>query len=271
MTKDFALGSLDGGLQQPIQIHTWDVTYLDDDGKPDNLFCLHPYYSSKELGMFFPEELKLMVAEVTKSKGTYNKEDKWTGGSPYERTFQHRNTIIVLYDLAEDTPWKHIDYYFPKSLSRREEDESGWIFAQGGQTYIAVRPFKPGEWREEDHCFRYRSPHLKNGVVTTVFPATDFASWDEFKEKIRSTRIDLSKLDSHVEATYTTLAGDRMRFRFPDTRILNGKKIDLSGTPLFDSPYLQGNDGILKIHHGGEERVIDFNKDRITIGHEGQD
>ncbi|MCG8603629.1 hypothetical protein MJD09_01335, partial [bacterium] len=193
MTKNFSLGCLDGGLQQPIQIHTWSVTYLYDGDKVDNLFALHPYYSDIELGMFFPEKLKVMVAEVVKSKGTYDKKDKWTGGSPYERTFQHQNSIIALYDLAENTPYKHIDYYFPKSLSKRESDDSGWIFAQGGSAYIAVRPFKSGDWSEEKFCHRLRSPHLRNGLITEVADASEFAGWEAFKSKILKSSLDLSQ------------------------------------------------------------------------------
>lgn len=264
MTKNFSLGCLDGGLQQPIQIHTWDVTYLYDAGTADNLFALHPYYSDMELGMFFPEKLKVMVSEVVKSKGTYNKEDKWTGGSPYERTFQHKNAIIVLYDLAEDTPYKHIDYYFPKSLSKREIDASGWIFCQGGSAYIAVRPFKPGFWREEATCNRFRSPHLKNGLITEVADSADFSNWEEFKNKMRQRSLDLSQLDSDMSVTYVTASGDKMAFRFPDQRVLNDKKVDLSATPLFASPYLNGNDQVLRMSHGSEELIVDFKNDTIT-------
>lgn len=264
MTEHFSLGCLDGGLQQPIQIHTWSVTYLHDDGRADNLFSLHPYYSDIELGMFFPEKLKVMVSEVVKSKGTYNKEGKWTGGSPYERTFQHENSIIVLYDLAEETPYKHIDYYFPKSLSTREIDDSGWIFARGGSAYIAVRPFKPGHWHEEASCHRLRSPHLRNGLVTEVADPSDFSSWEDFKHKIRQTRLDLSQLDAKVEVTYVTSSGDRMAFRFPDHRVLNGERLELSATPLFASPYLSGNDQVLRIQHGGEELILNFKNDTVT-------
>jgi hypothetical protein len=258
MTRNYALGSLDGGLQQPIQIHTWSVTYRLADGRVDNLFALHPYYSARELGMFFPEKLKVMVSEVVKSKGTYDKEDKWTGGSPFERTFQHRNTLIALYDLAPDTPYRHIDYYFPKSLSRREEDVSGWIFAQGGQAYIAVYPVMPGEWREEESCFRLRSPFLRNGLIVEVAQASEYDGWDAFKRRIRSNAIDASRLASAAEVGYITSSGDRMRFRFPDWRVLNGERVDLAATPLFDGPYMQGNDRVLRIRHGADEIILDF-------------
>ena len=263
LSKNFSLGCLDGGLQQPIQIHTWGITYLyDNNRKFDEFFTLHPYYSAKELGMFFPEKLKIMVSEVVKSKGTYNKEDKWTGGSPFERTFQHNNAIIILYDLENNTPYKHIDYYFPKSLTKREE-EDGWIFARGGNTYIAVKPFKDGSWKEEQTCFRFTSPHLNNGLVAEAFEASHFQSWQKFKEKMKSTKLDLTNLDSDVEAEYLTASGDQMKFRFPDNRYLNGKKINLSTTPLFESRYLQGNNGVLKIQYGKEQFIIDFNKNEI--------
>ncbi|MDQ7054693.1 MAG: hypothetical protein Q9P14_18060 [candidate division KSB1 bacterium] len=270
MSRHFSLGSVDGGLQQPIQLHTWDVTYLLDDGRSDQLFSLHPYYSAMELAMFFPEPVKMLVEDIVKSKTTYSSEDKWTGGSPYERTFQHQNTLIVLYDLAPDTPYRHIDYYFPKTLSRREVDSSGWIFAQGGKTLIAVRPFRPGQWREEETAFRFRSPHLKNGHVTVAFEAEAFSNWDAFKAAIRATRLDLSALDSRCEVSYITLDGDTLRFRFPDQRRLNGRAVDLSQTPLFDSPYLQGNDGVLRIMHGGETLILDFNKPEIHYEKAGE-
>lgn len=55
MTADYAPGSIEGGIAQPSQQHTWDPTYVSD--KPNNtLFTLHPFYSGKELAMFFPLE-----------------------------------------------------------------------------------------------------------------------------------------------------------------------------------------------------------------------
>ncbi len=270
MSMHFSLGSVDGGLQQPIQLHTWDVTYLLDEGRCDNLFSLHPYFSARELAMFFPEPVKILVQDIIKSKTTYSQEDKWTGGSPYERTYQHQNTIIVLYALAPNTPYRHMDYYFPKTLSRREVDSSGWIFAQGGKTFIAVRPFQPGHWREEKTAFRFRSPHLKNGHVTVAFEADAFSSWKAFKTVIRGTHLDLSALESRTEVRYITLDGDTLRFRFPDQRWLNGRTVDLSETPLFDGPYLQGDSGVLRIMHGGETLILDFNKPEIRYEKAGE-
>ena len=267
MSKSFSIGSEDGGIQQPIQQHTWGLTYLyDKDSKFDEIFSIHPYYSETELAMFFPEKAKTLVTRVIGgNKGTYNKAWKWTGCSPYERTFQYNNTLIVLYDLDSKTHYKHIDYHFPKDLKKRITDkESGWIFTQGGDnTYMAIKPFKPGVWSEDETCFRFRSPHLKNGLIATAFEASDFKSWDDFVAKMKATKLDISKLNSDVEASYTTTDGTNLKFQYPDKRFINGKEYSMKNMPLFKGPFLNGNDGVLHMQHGNNELTLDFNKIEI--------
>jgi hypothetical protein len=92
MTKDYCIGSLQGGILQPIQQHTWDITFSNG----ATVFSVHPYFSEYELGMFFPEEIKTMLEPlVLASKPTYSRPDKWTSSSPYERIFQYRGSLIA--------------------------------------------------------------------------------------------------------------------------------------------------------------------------------
>ena len=267
MSKDFSIGSEDGGIQQPIQQHTWGITYLYDKGSRFNeIFTIHPYYSAKELGMFFPEKAKTLVTRVIGgNKGTYNKPWKWSGCSPYERTFQYKNTLIVLYDLDPKTHYKHIDYHFPKDLKKRITDkESGWIFTQGGDnTYMAIKPFKPGVWSEDETCFRFRSPHLKNGLIATAFEASDFKNWDDFAAKIKATKLDISGLNKDVDVTYTTIDNTVIKFQYPDKYFVNGKSVSHKDMPLFKGTYLNGNDGVLHMQHGNKELTLDFNKNEV--------
>jgi hypothetical protein len=267
MSKTFSIGSEDGGIQQPIQQHTWGLTYLYDKGsKFDEIFSIHPYYSETELAMFFPEKAKTLVTRVIGgNKGTYNKAWKWTGCSPYERTFQYKNTLIVLYDLDPKTHYKHIDYHFPKDLAKRIIDkDTGWILCEGNDgTYMAIKPFKPGVWSEDETCFRFRSPHLKNGLVATAFEASAFKSWDDFVAKMKATKLDISNLDKDVEATYTTTDGTQLKFQYPDKRFINGKEYGMKKMPLFKGPFLNGNDGVLHMQHGNKELTLDFNKNEV--------
>ncbi len=265
VTKDYGIGSLQGGLLQPIQQHTWGVQYTY--GSPyTTIFGLHPYWSSYELGMFFPEEIKPLIADVVGSKGTYNNPDKWTGGSPFERTFQHRNTLIVLYDIPPGTMTEHIDGFFPRNLQERICDPSGWIFCKAGDTYVGWYPLQVGEWTGEPDGWRFRSSHLQNGEVVEVRSKSEIGSFEKFCAALLRNRPKAALAPGGVGVEYTTIGGDRMNFAFPDTRVLNGKKVDLNETPLFDGPFLHAAPGsrTLRITHGREKLNLDFTTLTIT-------
>ena len=259
MTADYALGSVQGGVLQPIQQHTWDVTF-DDPDSASTVFTLHPYYAAEELAMFFPEELEWLSNEVDRYHKVYTDPDKWNASSPYERTFQHRGALVVLYDLAPDARHPHVDGFFPKTLRRREVDPSGWIFAQGGRAYIAVRPLAPYRWIEEPKAWRLRSDVRRNGFVVEVAQASAYPSWEAFKARIRANALDTTAFASGARVAYTTSSGDRLAFGFPDARTLNGRPVDYTDMPLFRGRYLNG-DGrtrTLTVTHGGMTHTIRF-------------
>ncbi|MFC1725053.1 hypothetical protein ACFL4T_05455 [candidate division KSB1 bacterium] len=264
MTKDYVLGSLQGGILQPIQQHTWDLSFVQK-RKFNTVFSLHPYYSGYELAMFFPERLKIMTEDVVQSKGTYNKEDKWTGSSPYERTFQHENTIIVLYNIDPDDNVKHIDAYFPKSLDNLERTELGWIFGNGGNIYFAYLPLKSYDWTEEENGYRLRSPFLKNGLIFEVSSKDKYSSFEEFKRDIIANPLDYTNFDDILTVQYQNSSGESLKFTYPDKRHINDKEIDFTEYKLFESPYVfsEVESKKIEIRYQTLRRVLDINNLRI--------
>ena len=265
MTKDFVLGSLQGGILQPIQQHTWDVTFVSD--RPNNtVFTLHPYYAGSELAMFFPEEQKFMVSEVDRYHLIYTNPDKWNSSSPFEKTFQHKNTIIVLYDIAPGAKHSHIDGFFPKTLDRRIVHPSGWVFCKGGSTYIALFPLKGGDWIDEAIDWRFRSHALRNGIVVEVFSADEFSSFEEFMRKMGRRTVDTTGFSRTLSLAYTTLRGDSLQFRYDGGSILNGKAVGFASYRLFSGPFINADvgSGVITLMHGGRKRVLDFPSVRIT-------
>ena len=252
ITKDYGIGSLQGGILQPIQQHTWGVRYTY--GRPyTTIFGLHPYWSGTEVGMFFPEEVKTLIADVVASKGTYNNPDKWTGGSPFERTFQHKNTLIVLYDIAPGTTTEHIDGFFPRNLEERIVEPSGWIACKAGDVYIGWYPLQEYEWKEESDVsintlndigrpqlervketgnWRLRSHKPQNGYVIEVRSKDEIGSFAQFQAALNAHTPAATLQPGSVSVQYTTLGGDKMDFAFPEKRTLNGNAIDLSKTKL---------------------------------------
>jgi hypothetical protein len=273
VTKDYALGSDQGGMLQPIQHHSWDVTWSvpDPRGIQNTLFSLNPYYSSEELQTFFTEFPDWITEAVTQQgKPTYNKEDKFLGGSPYEQVYQNLDTLIALYDIPAGTTFEHINGFFSKDLARLEEDPSGWIFAQGGNAFIAYRPLAAYEWREiKGGGKRLYSPHKKNGTVLQIASAGEFPNWEAFKKAILALPLKIS-VEPAPRVEFTTLRGRKIVCTYGKTPTVDGKKVDYSAWKAFDSPYLKSEVGSKKlvITHGSQERVLDFNTlttiDRIT-------
>lgn len=260
MTSSYALGSLQGGILQPIQQHTWDVTFASD--KPNNtIFTLHPYYSGKELAMFFPEEQKFLSDEVDRYHLVYTNPNKWNSSSPYEQTFQHKNAIIVLYDLDERAEYQHIDGFFPKNLDARETDNSGWIFCRAGSVYVAMYPLRPYEWIEETVNWRWRSKERRNGLVVEVGSKEEDGSFERFKSRLvgRQPQVRTSRRHS---VRYTTRGGDLMTFAFDGKRMLNGKVVDLAKYKLFNGPFVQSErgSGVVRMIYKKSVRELDFKK-----------
>jgi hypothetical protein len=264
MTSDYALGSLQGGILQPFQQHTWDVTYVST--RPYNtIFTVHPSWSSRELGMFFPEELNVLAEDVDRYKVVYTSPDKWNSSSPYEQTFQHNNVLIVLYNIAPAAKHPHIDGFFPKTLDDRTVDSTGWIFCRGGNTAIAICPLKPYEWIQEEKNWRLRSPHLRNGFVVEVGSARTAADYAEFTRKMRQRRPEAGDFDRTLTVSYASIAGDVMQFTYDGPRILNGTVVDLTKTRFYEGPFMSSEvgSGVIELRYGGRVRVLDFRKGTI--------
>src|SRR5260370_82469 len=127
--REYAVGSDQGGTLQPIQEHSWDVTWNvpDPRGVQNTLFTLHPYSSLRELQTYFTFPPDPGLADVVSSKKSYDSPDKLVGGSPYEQIFQDQDSVIVLYDIPAETRFPHINGFFSKDLAEVREDPSGWI------------------------------------------------------------------------------------------------------------------------------------------------
>lgn len=274
--KDYAVGSYQGGMADPIQTHVWDVTWTvpDPRGVHNTIFSVHPISSSFDMQTYFTELPDQMIKGVAKEgKPSYDLPDKLLGGSRFEQVFQNLDTVIALYDIPPGTRFPHINGFFSKDLVNVTEDASGWIFAQGGNTYLAYRPlasyswepltkFKSG-WSEERVATgdrRLVSPHLKNGTIVQAASVQEFATFEAFKAAIRALPLQFS-LEPVPTVQFRSLRGATMRCVYGQAPQLDGKAVDYSHWKLFAGPYLNAEKDSrrLTLTHGRLERVLDFN------------
>lgn len=267
MTRDFALGSTQGGLLQPVQQHTWELLWRTDDPHEgfNVLFTVHPYSSPHELAMYFPEEPQLMTDAVLRGKKeTYDSPDKLTGGSPFEHVFQHRKALIALYNIPQGTRYPHLSGYFPPTLQEFEEDESGWIFCRGGDCRIAYYPLAPYEWADVPQGGRrLHSAFGKNGVVVHVASVEDHVDAAAFRDAVRVLPLDV-RLDVPA-VSFEMLDGSRIEHRYGMTPRIDGQPVDLDAWPLFEGPFLYSERGSRRLELCSEthRRIMDF--DRFTV------
>lgn len=282
MRRDYAVGSYQGGITDPIQAHVWDVTWAvpDPRGVNNTMFSMHPISSSQDMQMYFAEMPDWMTRGVTReNKPSYDSPDKLLGSSRFERVFQDLDTVIALYDIPQGTRFGHINGFFSKDLKNVTEDSSGWIFAQGGNTYLAYRPLAPYEWgttwswaKDKDKGDRRLvSSHLKNGTIVQAASADEFKSFADFEAAIRALPLSF-KLEPTPSVTFKSLRGHVLRFTYGQDPSVDGRRVDYSKWKLFEGPYLNAEKGSrrLAITHGELERILDFNTlsivDRVIPG-----
>ncbi|MBA4137053.1 MAG: hypothetical protein C0518_07035 [Opitutus sp.] len=291
MHRDYAVGSTQGGLiTDPIQAHVWDVTWAvrDPRGVHNTMFSVHPHSSGKVMQMYFTELPDHMIeALASQGKPSYDVPDKILGSSPFEQVMQDHDTVIALYDIPPGTRFPHINGFFSKDLTNFTEDgASGWIFAQGGNTYLAYRPLAPYEWqprlgyKQLPSTSGYKwervnlgaqgdkllfSPHLKNGTIVQAASASEFPDFAAFQQAVKALPLRY-RLEPVPSIEFKSLRGRTLNFTYGEAPRIDGRPIDYSKWQTFAGDHLNSERGSrrLRITHGALERVLDFNTLTIT-------
>jgi hypothetical protein len=262
--KEYAVGSDQGGVLQPIQQHSWDVTWAVPDarGKHPTLFTMNPHSSIHELQTYFVFGPDFGTEAVVRSKKTYDSPDKLLGGSPYEKIFQDQDTVIVLYDIPRESRFPHVNGFFSRDLVDTVEDKSGWIFARGGDALIAFRPLQPYSWRPiAGGDRRFFSPYSKNGAVVQVAAASEYPSMDAFRKAILALPLEY-KLEPTPHVRFRSLRGKTLEFTYGGTPTVDGKPLDYAAWPLFGGPVAEAavDSEQLTMKFGTMRRTLDFRK-----------
>ena len=261
--KDYAVGSDQGGVLQPIQQHSWDVTWSvpDPRGVQNTFFTNHPYSSVRELQTYFVFNPDAGTEGVVKSKKTFDSPDKLLGGSPYEKLFQDEDTVIALYNIPSETRFPHVNGFFSKDLSDVVEDPSGWIFMRGGSSaYLACRPLQPYSWKPiVGGGRRLFSPHLKNGFVVQVAAMSEYSDFATFKRAIIALPLDF-RLDPVPTVHFKSLRGKQLDFVYGGAPKVNGQTLNYASWPLFGGPFMEAavDSEQLILKYEGMRRVLDF-------------
>ncbi len=261
--REYAVSSDQGGVLQPIQQHSWDVTWSvpDPQGVQNTFLTLHPYSSLQELQTYFTLNFDNAAEAVVKTKKTYDSPDKFLGGSPYEKIAQDQDTVIALYDIPPGTRFPNVNGFFSKDLGEVVEDPSGWIFMRGGTSaYIACRPLQPYTWKPiAGGGRRLFSPYLKNGFVVQVAAAAEFPDLASFGQAIAKLPLEFH-LDPRPGVKFRSLRGTLLEFTYGEVPQRGGVPLDYTRWPLFGGPFVEAavDSEQLTLKYGKLRRTLDF-------------
>jgi hypothetical protein len=271
MTKDYCLGSMEisselsdsviGALAQPIQQQTWSLVFAGEK-KHNILFSLHPNFDARELAEFFPEEPSFMLERIGAVKAGYPNENKWVGGSPYERVFQNENELLAYYDIPESAKYRHVDLYIPKAATILSRDQTsaendifilsapGWIVLKYDSTLVGVRIMSPYDLTDEGDNYRIRTKTGNTACWIICVNQSEMTA-DDFAKKL----LHLEPVKRGSKVTFPSITGKSIHF---DLAQLSNYKI--TETHLFASRFASAKlgSGILWLRAGKLHRALDF-------------
>jgi len=265
----YAIGSIPGGLIQPREQHSWDVTWISEDAdKPGTLFLMQPFSDPPALTPFLPHSEELVLRTTSNIDPYYATVTKTVGGSPFEDVFQYRNTLIALYDIEDISKFPVVTGFIPPGLKDMDVDtsRSGWITINTGDVYIALYPLQHFRLTTGDLGTQFLSFEKRNGAIVQVSGRNAVGAYRSFVKRIRESRIDRSRFDSDNSIQYVTIFGDTLSMTFGGKRTVNGSDfLPPSENMLFSSPKLQSDiaSGMLRIMGKAGDVIIDMKRNEI--------
>jgi hypothetical protein len=240
------------------------------------IVCNHPYTDPARFSAFLSVLPQAAERDVATGKPYLQWPDRLFGASPYERIMQHEGTILVLYRIPEDDRNPYINLYLPKALQWHAE--KGWLFADAGGFYVAIRIIGEYSWEEIREAVRsnimvrdgdlidgwlLKINELNGGIALEAVESGRAGAFEKYKETRASDDVDLTGWAVEGLAALNTWDGVRLSFSYDGAQMIDGREIDYTGWPLYGAPWVDAplGTGTVQIRYGGEVHDIDFGID----------
>ena len=200
------------------------------------------------------------------------------GTGRYTQTAQYKDALLSLSHAPDGEEHKYAYFRVDEGhdLESVTIGEHTWWTTRVADTVFAVLPIGDdtpemtihGEGRRQARFLKI--PGQTAGFVLQVLENMDD---DAAMAALARTTLDTSALAGNMALTYTTPAGDTLHLRFnPDPNgdlhgnraahaAINGEDVELGQRPVYDGPFIQQQNGVLRVNNGSEGFEIDFSGD----------
>lgn len=181
----------------------------------------------------------------------YGRPAPWVGNGVLPKVVQHRNVLIALHrvrpvPIFDDPPWYREDRvhaWFPRGAFDEVVEQNGWCCGRLGDTYVAMRPDKPAEWRPPEpglaakigsnEPYEWNVNDVDVAWICELGAARTHGSFQTFVDQVAA---------AHIEGDI-----DRIVYQSPSLGCVEtgwdlelnvaGTPVDVHDYPLFDNPF----------------------------------
>jgi hypothetical protein len=203
----------------------------------------------------------------------------------WDQTCQVGPTHICLSRVPDDQEPAYAFFTLPAGATRPRR-QGRWWFIQANKTYLAIHSLggeghlgettltEGQKTANAGEVAKGRTPRnkpepilifpgRKTGFVVETADVTTYATLDAFAKAVTAnTAPDTAAMADKLAVKYRTLAGKAVEMRFDeDARqpavSIDGKAVSYENWPVYDSPYLKLDKGVLTVNDGKEGFVVD--------------
>ena len=225
---------------------------------------------------FGSDSKKLIFGGNARSGVSITTKDYWQTkrGNDTYKLMQTKNTLVGIYGPDDTSLYVH--YRIPKGYFDTIDEESGWIFINDGDVYMAFKPlaevdgdvyswstnttYSCGLKLSESEIIVADS--LYSGFVMEVVDTTEYSgTYEEFKADILANAvIDFKLNETESKITYKGVSSnDSVGIDFiNNTRYINGAVYTPDRTLMHSSPYLKAiyDSGVINLTYGDDSYTI---------------
>jgi hypothetical protein len=197
---------------------------------------------------------------TTESNG--RRPNYWHANASLPRVAQWKDTLIAIYNFADDDWMGFTHAYFPVHGMDEYKIRDGWAFGKVGDGYIVLTAAQGLDFQTRgDNAYReLRSSGTPNIWLCQMGRLAMDGSFNEFIEKVLALPVKFDKKQIEL----TNLRGDHLRFGWEGSLLLNGDPLPLGDFKHYDNPYCTCERGapVMEIQHG---------ENALRLHFEGQD
>lgn len=221
------------------------------------------------------------VAFTGSAPGSYNGQPKYTSGQGTHITRTsgdvdpHTDAIYVQY--AQSGPVVVCMAQFPERTAEQftyfttpvepVKQDNMWLM-HTGSTFVAVIPLTSTAEQTilGGKIKALKFPGRRSGWIMVAGDTDSHKGVQEFAAAVRNLKHDSSSWESEMKVAINVPGGTSLTMKYAQDAQkadawIDGRKVDLSGWPVYDGPFVQQRNGILTVTDGKERFTIDFSGD----------